>query len=381
MTAPQRHQPAFAGASDVGRVREGNEDSLLLAPPLYAVADGLGGHQAGEVASKLAVDTLLENAPRRADAKALARAVRAANAAVMDAALEGRGRAGMGTTLTAVMVDGLRLAVSHVGDSRGYLLHRTGRLERITQDHSMVADLVRQGRLTEEESRVHPNRSVITRALGSDAEMVADSYELTAEWGDRLLLCTDGLTSLVTDDEIANILMRHPDAKEAVDALIAAARLAGGFDNITAVVVDLSEMPDETAERPGSARWARRGLWLLALVVLVAMAAAGAYRYAAGRAYLVAENGVVVVYRGVPGEVAGVSIHWRDSVSDVKAAELPQAAQAELARVVIADSLQQAYALLAGYRVTAARNAPSASVPLTSTPATSAPSLPGTGAP
>lgn len=148
--------PAYAGASDVGRVRQGNEDSLLLASPLFAVADGLGGHQAGEVASRLAVDVLLENAPRRADHKALGRAVRAANRAIMDASASGRGRTGMGTTVTAAMVDGLRIAVAHVGDSRAYLMHRDGGLDRITQDHSMVADLVRQGSLTEEDARVHP---------------------------------------------------------------------------------------------------------------------------------------------------------------------------------------------------------------------------------
>ncbi len=380
---PPRNTQAYAGASDVGHVRTSNEDALLLAPPLFAVADGLGGHQAGEVASRLAVDVLLEHAPRRADAKALGRAVRAANKAVIDAAVEGRGRSGMGTTMTAAMIDGLRIAIAHVGDSRAYLLHRDGRLERVTQDHSLVADLVRQGSLTEEESRVHPNRSVITRALGSDPAMAADTLEVTAKPGDRLLLCTDGLSSLVGDDEIAEILSRNGEAKEAVGALIATARLAGGHDNITAVVVDLGEPGDAPLVRPDTARWARLALWLLGFVAFVALAAAGVYRYAASRAYLTSENGVVAVYRGVPGEVAGISLHWLDSVSDVAVIDLPLQDQTALKRTVPAGNINQAYAILASYRVEAARNsAPPQSVPLTTspeptgTPPASAPGVP-----
>jgi PPM family protein phosphatase len=361
--------PAYAGASDVGRVRSGNEDALLLASPLFAVADGLGGHQAGEVASRIAIDVLLENAPRKADAKSLGRAVRAANRAVIEAAKDGRGRGGMGTTMTVAMLDGLRIAVAHVGDSRAYLMHRDGRIDRVTQDHSMVADLVRQGSLTEEESRVHPNRSVITRALGSDPNMMADTFEIIARSGDRLMLCTDGLSSLVTDAEIAEILSRHADPKEAVDALIAAARLAGGYDNITAIVVDVGDEGDEPLPRSDRGKWARRGFWVLAVIALIGFAAAGVYNYAASRAYLVAEDGVVVVYQGVPGTVAGVALHWRSTTSDVHASDLSLTEQAALRTGVAVDSLRQAEALLAAYRVEAAKNAtPPASVPLTSTP-------------
>ncbi|MDH4139078.1 MAG: protein phosphatase 2C domain-containing protein, partial [Coriobacteriia bacterium] len=203
-------RPQYSGLSDVGRVRTHNEDAVLLSPPLYAVADGLGGHQAGEIASTLAVESLLENAPLRADAKALGRAVRSANRAVIDGAREGLGRAGMGTTLTAAIVEDTRIAIAHAGDSRAYLFHG-GELERITLDHSVVADLIRQGSITEEESRTHPNRSVITRALGSDPNMYADTFEVDAEPGDRLLLCSDGLTSMLTDVRIADILASYRD--------------------------------------------------------------------------------------------------------------------------------------------------------------------------
>jgi len=189
MTAP--HIPGVGALTDPGLTRPQNEDSMLVEPPLYAVADGMGGHRAGEVASRVALEELLANAPRSADSKALARAVRAANRAVIESAEKTRTRSGMGTTVTAAMVDGTHIAIAHVGDSRAYLLHE-GRLTRITDDHSMVADLVRQGALTEEDARFHPQRSVITRALGSDRNMLADLYDVEAVAGDRLLLTTDG---------------------------------------------------------------------------------------------------------------------------------------------------------------------------------------------
>ncbi|MDY0341099.1 MAG: Stp1/IreP family PP2C-type Ser/Thr phosphatase, partial [Coriobacteriia bacterium] len=285
------HDPGYAGDSHVGRVRPGNEDAFLIAPPLFAVADGLGGHQAGEIASSLAIDTLLEAAPRSADTKALNRAVRQANTAVIEAAASGRGKSGMGTTLTAVMIDGLRLAVAHVGDSRAYLLH-LGTLQQLTDDHSLVADLVRQGRITAEESRVHPNRSVITRALGSDPDMMADSFEAEAAPGDRLLLATDGLTSMVPDDEIAEVLATSPTPDSAVDELIDLALDAGGQDNITVVVVDIERNGSRGARRSDSARsfWAR-ALWLVAALAVIGIAAWAARSYAGSRAYLIDEGG------------------------------------------------------------------------------------------
>jgi protein phosphatase len=380
---PRDRTPAYAGASDTGRVRSGNEDALLLAPPLFAVADGLGGHQAGEVASRIAVDTLLAEAPRKADSKALGRAARAANRAVIDAAAQGRGRAGMGTTLTAVMLDGLRIAVAHVGDSRAYLMRRDGRLERITEDHSMVADLVRQGSLTEEESRVHPNRSVITRALGSDPNMVPDTFDVMAEPGDRLLLCTDGLSSLVSDDELADILSRHQEPTEAVNALIAAAQLAGGYDNITAVVVDLAGGAHESGTASRRPAGPRALLWVLAVAALLVMITGGVYQYAASRAFLIEENGVVAVYRGVPGAIGGFRLHWLEQMSDVPVADLSLQEATQLRQGVTTDSLDQAYAMLASYRVEAARNRalptstpapmPPTGVPTTTPPATGAP--------
>ncbi len=200
-----RAKQPWAAVTDIGRVRTHNEDSVLAQPPLFVVADGLGGHEAGEVASSIAVETLRDHAPRRADASALARAVRAANREVIRAAKEGVGRSGMGTTLTAAIVEGGTIAIAHVGDSRAYLL-TSGSLRRLSDDHSMVADMIRRGQLTEADARVHPNRSVITRALGTDSNMVADTYEIDANTGDRLLLCSDGLTGMLEDSRIAELL-------------------------------------------------------------------------------------------------------------------------------------------------------------------------------
>lgn len=157
----------YGSRTEVGHVREHNEDSLLVLPPLFAVADGMGGHEAGEVASELTIKTLAELAPASLDADALERAVVAANLNVIKAPHEGIGRVGMGTTLTCAMIEKERLIIAQVGDSRAYLLHQ-GTLQQLTRDHSLMADMIEAGQLTEAEARVHPNRSVITRAIGSD---------------------------------------------------------------------------------------------------------------------------------------------------------------------------------------------------------------------
>ncbi|MCL4078257.1 Stp1/IreP family PP2C-type Ser/Thr phosphatase [Coriobacteriia bacterium Es71-Z0120] len=360
MNAARRHE-WYAGASDIGLVRADNEDAYLMEPPLFAVADGLGGHQAGEVASTVAMETLLAHAPKRADAKGLARAVRAANAAVIDAAEQGRGREGMGTTLTAAMVEGTRIAVAHVGDSRAYLLSR-GALTQLTQDHSLVADMVRSGTLSPEAARRHPNRSVITRALGSDPNMVADAFEVQAAAGDRLLLCTDGLTGMVEDTAIADILRTAPSPSAAVTRLIAAANEAGGHDNITVVVVDIPADAQREHEPAGGSPGAAVGLrrvraarlaWALALVAVVVASVLGARAYARSQAYLVDEGGRVAVYRGVPGEFAGVRLRWLEQVTDVPVAALDPVTAARLKRGVRVEDLASAFELVSVYRARA----------------------------
>ncbi|MCE5203785.1 MAG: Stp1/IreP family PP2C-type Ser/Thr phosphatase [Coriobacteriales bacterium] len=372
----------YAGASDVGLIRADNEDAYLMEPPLFAVADGLGGHQAGEVASQLAIEVLFANAPKRADAKALGRAVRAANAAVIEAAAEGRGRAGMGTTLTAAMVEGARIAIAHVGDSRAYLLNG-GQLVQLTQDHSMVADMVRSGTLSPENARVHPNRSVITRALGSDPNMVADTFEVEALPGDRLLLCSDGLFGMITDDAIYQVLATAPSPEAAVARLITAANDAGGQDNITAVVVDItgsSAAPSGSSGRSSASDvapaasgaghvWPGRVLWLVLAAAVVFGAYWGATAYARSQAFLIAENGYVAVYQGVPGSVAGIQLNWRQSVSEVPVTALDPVTAARLASGIRVEGLPAAYAVLDGYRslIPSASVTPSSAEP-TATP-------------
>jgi protein phosphatase len=347
-----RAERSFAGLSDVGRARAHNEDAVLLSPPLFAVADGLGGHQAGEIASTIAIETLMESAPSHADAKALGRAVRAANKTVIEAAKDGTGREGMGTTLTAAVVEGQRIAVAHVGDSRAYVQHN-GVLERITEDHSMVADMIRQGTLTEEESRTHPNRSVITRALGSDPNMYADTFEVTAAPGDRLLICSDGLTGMLTDDQIADVLEAYQDPQVASKSLVDAANAAGGQDNISVVVVEIAD--DGTAAPRKRRTWLAALLWALAAVALIAGAAWAMNSYARSQAYVIEESGLVVLYRGIPGEFVGYEPSWLEIETTITARHLGPATSARLVQGIQVESVEAGYELLDEYRVTAAR--------------------------
>lgn len=337
-----------AALSDIGRVRSHNEDAVLVSPPLFVVADGLGGHEAGEVASRIAVETLRDNAPRRPDANALARAVRAANKEVIRAAQQGIGREGMGTTITAAIVEGTHLVLAQVGDSRAYLVHG-GSLTQITNDHSMVADLIRSGQLTEAESRVHPNRSVITRALGTDPNMYADTFEIDAMPGDRLLLCSDGLTGMLTDDRIAELLTAHTDPGITAHDLVNAANDAGGQDNISVIVVDI--VGDSSASR--GVREDERRLrgwvavfgWLLALLMVVGGVGYASWSYARSRAFLIADpDGTVGVYRGVPGELAGIELKWFVESATARVEDLPPATQAQLIDGIRFDGVDEARA-------------------------------------
>jgi protein phosphatase len=343
--SPLRSEGA-AGLTDPGLTRAQNEDGFLVEPPLYAVADGMGGHRAGEIASREALSALVANAPRQVDANALSRAMRAANRAVIDSAGKSRTRTGMGTTLTAAMVDGTQVLVAHVGDSRAYLLHE-GRLTRITEDHSMVADLVRSGTITEEDARFHPQRSVITRALGSDPDMVADMFEVRASNGDRLLLTTDGLTGMIQDDYIAEILAQESDPADAAAKLVEAANRAGGYDNVTVVVVDLDDTPAaDLAPAHGSTAAGRvkaaRLLWVVAAVALVLLTAWGAYSYAQSRAYLIDEGGFVSVYRGIPGSFAGIALAWRVEGTGVPVSRLDVPQQVRLQNGIVFSRLSDA---------------------------------------
>jgi PPM family protein phosphatase len=228
-------------ATDTGRQRRANEDSLLARSPLFVVADGMGGAQAGEVASKIAVEAFEEGLGDTAEPEGdLAARAGAANARIHELSHSSVQHAGMGTTLTAVYVAPGEIAIAHVGDSRAYRL-REGELLRLTDDHSLVDELMRQGKITPEEAVDHPQRSVITRALGPEQDVEIDTRSYAARTGDVYLLCSDGLTTMVSEARLAEILGSHPRLREAGEALIAAANEAGGRDNITVVLFRLED--------------------------------------------------------------------------------------------------------------------------------------------
>jgi PPM family protein phosphatase len=227
--------------SDPGRRRRRNEDSYVVRPPLFAVADGMGGAQAGELASRLAVEAM-GGEPESSGEERLATLIREANRRVFARSHEDAAASGMGTTMTAALVgDEGTVTIGHVGDSRAYRL-RADRLEQLTEDHSLVAELVRTGRLSAEEAETHPQRSVITRALGTDPEVDVDVFTVQAEPGDLFLLCSDGLTTMVDDDEIRRTVSEgRDDLESAARELVARANRGGGEDNITVVFFELEE--------------------------------------------------------------------------------------------------------------------------------------------
>jgi len=318
----QRSRYPFSAQTNMGRQRVLNEDSILAFPPLFAVADGLGGHEAGEIASALAIDTLRDHAPRAVDAPALVRAVQAANNAILQAVDTGIGREGMGCTMTTLMVEHGKAAIAQVGDSRAYLL-RKRQLTQITGDHSVVAALLRSGHITSEEARTHPQRSVITRALGSDPNLIVDQFEIDVLQGDRLLLCSDGLTSMIDDAHITTILTSQPDPHRAAIALIDAANNAGGTDNISVIVIDINESDPQTRPHHRSRLWLGVLLWSLLVVALVGAVVFGVNRYTHNTAYLdVNPAGMITINQGVPGTILGYSLTYQSENSTVFIADL-----------------------------------------------------------
>ncbi len=237
----------YAG-TDTGRQRRANEDSLLARSPLFVVADGMGGAQAGEVASRIAIESFQPGLQDASEPEqALASLALAANARIHELSHSNAEHAGMGTTLTAVYVGEEEVAIAHVGDSRAYCL-RDGQLLRLTDDHSLVDELMRQGRLTPEEAVEHPQRSVITRALGPEGMVEVDTRSFRGRAADVYLLCSDGLTTMISEERIAAVLLAHPQLRDAGEALIAAANQAGGRDNITVLLIRLEEV--HVAEAP-----------------------------------------------------------------------------------------------------------------------------------
>jgi PPM family protein phosphatase len=362
------------GRTDVGRQRSVNEDSLVLAPPFFAVADGMGGAKAGEVASAMAAGTFDGESDSGEPAEAqLTRILREANRRIYELAVSDDSHRGMGTTVTAAKVTGDEVSLGHVGDSRAYRL-RDGELEQVTRDHSLVAELERSGQITPEAAEHHPQRSIITRALGPEPDVQVDTYTLAGRDGDLFLICSDGLTSMISDEELGSILRSSDSLDQAAESLVRAANQSGGKDNITVVmfrlgngdgaaevpkedetiagqlkatevheaafdettephpVAQLTDLPaDATIVAPRRARPAppparrRRGARLKTaakvLFALAILAAVGTGLYALSRqVYFIGTNdaGLVTLYRGVPYELPfGIDLYDTRYVSSV----------------------------------------------------------------
>ncbi|MDR3961066.1 MAG: Stp1/IreP family PP2C-type Ser/Thr phosphatase [Eggerthellaceae bacterium] len=339
----------YGSRTEIGNVREHNEDSLTVLPPLFAVADGMGGHEAGEVASEITINTLNDLAPQSADAEALARAVVAANLNVIKAPSQGVGREGMGTTLTAAILEKERLVIAQVGDSRAYLLHN-GSLQQLTRDHSLMADMIEAGQLTEAEARVHPNRSVITRAIGSDPHMQPDLYELNVETGDRLLLCSDGICGMIEDHEIASIMRQAPSAQSCADQLVEAALAAGGFDNATAVVVDVEGFKAVREKKQARKSKALAIGVIVCLLAALACAVFAGYYYVNNSAYLIEQDGKVAVYRGLNEELFGIPLSNLEYTSGVEVDKLNPGVANRIKEGIAVGSLEEANNLITTYQ-------------------------------
>lgn len=338
---------SWGARTDVGLVREHNEDSFLVRAPVFAVCDGMGGHAAGEVASAIAVETIAELAPLTADDALLGASVERANEAIIEAAANGRGRLGMGCTSSCALIEGNRLAIAHVGDSRVYLLHR-GTLVRLTHDHSYVEELVEAGEITADEARVHPSRSVITRALGNDPDMYADHFGLDITAGDRVILCSDGLSSMIEDSEIEGIAVSSATPQAAADNLVAAALTAGGHDNVSVVVVDVVD--DGVVEAHRRAHFRRARNIALAVAAVIAALIVVAVLFVRSSWYVGVNGTTVGIYRGVRGSILGIPTSTLVDATSVEISDLPEAVRKALSDGVRVGSEEEAEATVKSYR-------------------------------
>jgi protein phosphatase len=359
-----------ATLTDTGRRRRHNEDAFVAEPPLFAVADGMGGAQAGELASSLAAAALKDSQePGGGGEGRVDELIQQANRRVYERQSQDAAASGMGTTMTVALVEDGRVAFGHVGDSRAYLI-RGGALEQLTEDHSLVAELVRSGKLSPEEAEGHPQRSVITRALGTDPDVDVDTFSVETKPGDLFLICSDGLTSMVDDETILEEVARNRhDLKSAAKALVRAANKGGGEDNITVVFFEIGGEDDleqtvtlpprddgadagtdaeatldeldrvpaiQTADGDGRRREPRgpgRRLLVAALTLTLLVGASGFVVWGLWRSHFVGSeaDGHVAVYQGVPWNIVGnVHLYRATYVSPLLAAQLSQGERRKL---------------------------------------------------
>ncbi len=390
-----------AGASDVGQQRDANEDAFHLGDSIFAVADGMGGHRAGEIASAAAVAAVQQLDGKvfgeaEAAQEGLRQAFHAANAKVARMARDDSAYRGMGTTLTVAMGEGRRLHVAHIGDSRAYLL-RDGRMRQITSDHTLVQHLLDEGQITRDQAASHPQRSIITRAIGVAEVLEVEALTLDLELGDTLLLCSDGLTGVISDAGLQQALEEEPTLQRAVDRLIVEANDGGGPDNITVVALravddgvpgtpamlieratgDTDNLADAvggnihriSTDAPLSdedwadrlRRYNSRGLAIhsdddvatamrrrrriaatfTVALLLTVMLVGG--RWLLGRSYYVGvDGGRVAIFQGVPASLGPIDFSWVTERSDVLVADLPEFRRANFENGIAAVSFQDA---------------------------------------
>jgi protein phosphatase len=363
--------------TDVGRARRRNEDSYLLRDPLFAVADGMGGHRGGDVASSLSVETVSDvDLPDEGSFPVLVEQIKRANQAVLERGESDRTLRGMGTTFTAILVEGDKAHVAHVGDSRAYRLH-DGALQQLTEDHTLVQRMVREGKLRPEQARHHPQRNIITRGLGVDEDLEVEELTLPLLAGDRLLICSDGLSGMLDDDEIQGILGGHSDPQAAADALVEAANVAGGEDNITVIVLDVVDdgasvpvggtrratdtagaapVPATSSDEPARPprRPVRRGrlvAWGVGVILVLVAVVIGVRAYLNHQWYVGEANGRVVIYQGIPTTVLGFELSHVSRSTDLSAAAAARLDPwRDLSAGITANNLAEAEAIVSQIR-------------------------------
>ena len=369
--------------SDVGRVRDANQDAYLIDAPLYVIADGMGGHAAGDVAAVTAIEVISDEASRVSaqEPDSLAALLKDANAAIWERAQSERAFQGMGTTCTLVYASEAAGYIAHVGDSRAYRL-RNGGLEQLTEDHTLVGRMVKEGRIGAGEARTHPQRNVITRALGIDSSVEVDLKEIDLIEGDRIMLCSDGLSSMLDEDIIERGLSEAPDPQAAADRLVELANDAGGEDNITVVVLDVAagvsrstagavapaasdQEPrvdtqpdaqpgariisagsgDDGSDRRGRAVTRRRRL-VVSLVVLVVLLGGGyaAARWALDNSFYIGagKSGTISIYRGIPEEIGGLTLAEVERETSLALEDLPESRREDVLEGMKVESLADA---------------------------------------
>jgi len=379
----------WAARTDVGHARDRNEDSYYGGEHVFAVADGLGGHTAGDVASRLAIEPIeeldrrLEGMPPERVSETLAGAVVEANRAVYRRAQADAKVRGMATTLTAVAITDGSAHLAHVGDSRCYLL-RGGAINQLSHDHSLVARMVQEGKLTPEQAEVHPQRSILTRALGAEPEVDVDSLEVDLQPGDRVLLCSDGLSSVVMEERIRDVLAEADSIEAGCAQLIDEANAHGGPDNITVIVVEVTGTPPartgapvvrraERIEEAARVRAARRVpvrgiIWGL-VVLLIVLGGWITFRAWVNSSYYVGvDAGRVVIFRGLPTEVAGVRLHHVEEPTTITLDQVQPFFRPNLEDGIRKKTLGEARAVIADIPLVAGTPAPSASPTPTPTP-------------